>query len=283
MAPLITRTASLPAAPCRRRIQCGTAVRSLAFGARTALPVGRQLRSTATGQSATLARTVQFGSVASAGARGCPAPAAQLPPSGQTGIRRGRAPPLPALSAAVHRAPAGVASTRPAAGGRKQRAFVATMRARALAVFAALSLGATLIVASARADEPDPCVRALAQLKILKLTVRVYKEGPGGSRTYLSDHERPSEVDRLQQLATEACGDSDELRRQQDTDANRLVIALGPRCATYRDELEMLQRPGSRATEQDIDRRRSFVAAYCPDMSRADTWLPDRVIVGRPD
>jgi hypothetical protein len=47
------------------------------------------------------------------------------------------------------------------------------MRGRVLAAFVALSLGGTSILGSARADEPDACVRALAQTKILQQTVRV--------------------------------------------------------------------------------------------------------------
>jgi hypothetical protein len=136
---------------------------------------------------------------------------------------------------------------------------------------------------SAHAGEPNDCVRALAQIKILKQTGRVYKKGPGDSRTYLSDQARPSEVDRLQKLAAVLCSDEDTMRHQQEADANRLVSALGVQCATYRDELVMLQRPTSRASAQDIERRETFVAEYCPNVSVENTWLPDRVIIRRPE
>ena len=157
-------------------------------------------------------------------------------------------------------------------------------RGVAALAFAALSLGGILIFGSARAeDPPDDCVKALAQLKLLKEPVRVYKQGQGESRVYLPDRDRPGEIQRLNERAVASCSADDDVRRQQDANANRLIIALSVRCAAYRDELAMLQRPGSRAREQDIERRRLFVAEYCPDVSREDVWLPDRVIVGHSD
>jgi hypothetical protein len=155
--------------------------------------------------------------------------------------------------------------------------------ARMLAALVVLPLGGIPMFGSARAAEvPDDCVKALAQLEILELQAPVYREGPGSSRTSLSDKDRPGEVMRLQELAAAACSAVDEVRRQQHADANKLVVALSVRCARYREELAMLQRPGSRATEQDIERRRVFVAEYCPDVSREDMWLPDRLIVHGP-
>lgn len=126
-------------------------------------------------------------------------------------------------------------------------------------------------------DASDDCARVLAQVKILKENARVYRQGPGGACSYLPEKERPTEAARLNNLAMTSCSAEDAARRRQQEDANTLVIALGVRCAEYRDELAMLQRPSARASKQDIDRRQAFVAKHCPEVSRDNIWLPDRV------
>ena len=135
---------------------------------------------------------------------------------------------------------------------------------------------------SARAaDAPDTCVRALAELKILEQKAPVYRQGPGDSRTYLADKDRPAEIARLRELAATSCDTSGDSREQQEADARRLVVALSVRCVEYREKLATLQQPGALAPQQDIERHRSFVEKYCPDVSREDLWLPGRQIIRR--
>ena len=153
---------------------------------------------------------------------------------------------------------------------------------RILAAPIVLLLGGVPACGSAGAAEaPDDCVRALAQLRILEQQASVYREGPGNSRTYLADKDRPGEIARFKELANASCSTISDVRQQQEADARKLGVALSVRCVEYREELATLQQPGSRAPQQDIERHRDFVGKYCPHVAREDMWLPGRRIVRR--
>jgi|GEM_PF-1708397 len=156
------------------------------------------------------------------------------------------------------------------------------MHSRMLAALIVVLTGGMAGPGAARAAEAqDDCVRALAQLKILDQQAPVYRQGPGGSRSYLADQDRPAEVARLKELAAASCSSNGDSRQQQDAQARKLVVALSVRCVEYREKLATLRQPGSLAPQQDIERHRVFVEKYCPDVSRQDIWLPGRRIARR--
>jgi hypothetical protein len=141
------------------------------------------------------------------------------------------------------------------------------------ALLAALALAAVPSVAS-----DDACVDALYQLEVLRLGTRVFKPGPGDERTYLHDRDRPAEVARLTQLAEQSCSTNPAQRQAQAERANGLVVALSPDCAAARERLATLERPDSRSAPDTVARQRQYVADNCPDISRNDVWLADRVL-----
>jgi hypothetical protein len=56
------------------------------------------------------------------------------------------------------------------------------------------------------------------------------------------------------------------------------VVALSPDCAAARERLATLERPDSRSAPDTVARQRQYVAENCPDNSRNDVWLADRVL-----
>ena len=142
-----------------------------------------------------------------------------------------------------------------------------------------IAIGLALLLAGSAAygwtDEPDACVRAIAQARILREGARVYKLGPGDSRQYLADADRPAELARLDVLVTDLCSKDADERRAQDEEADRLVIATGLECTIERDRLAMMEQPTARTPQEDIDRKRAFIAEHCPDVPPEDFWLPD--------
>lgn len=141
------------------------------------------------------------------------------------------------------------------------------------ALLAALALAAVPSVAS-----DDACVDALYQLEVLRLGTRVFKPGPGDERTYLHDRDRPAEVARLTQVAEQSCSTDPAQRQAQAARANELVVALSSDCAAARERLATLERPDSRSAPATVARQRQYVADNCPDISRDDVWIADRVL-----
>jgi hypothetical protein len=131
----------------------------------------------------------------------------------------------------------------------------------------------------ATAASEAACIDALYQLEVLRLGTRVFKPGPGDERTYLHDRDRPAEIERSERVARQNCSTDPAQRQAQAARASELVIALGPDCAAARERLATLERPDSRSSPATVDRQREYVAANCPDLSRDDVWLADRVIV----
>ena len=149
------------------------------------------------------------------------------------------------------------------------------------------ALLAALILAAgpSRASEPAvdaasdaACVDALYQLEVLRLGTRVFKPGPGDERSYLHDRDRPAEVARLTGLAEQSCSTDPAQRDAQVARASELVVALSPDCAAARERLATLERPDSRSSPATVERQREYVTANCPDLSRSDVWLADRVL-----
>lgn len=149
-----------------------------------------------------------------------------------------------------------------------------------------VAIGLALLLAGSAAylssDTPDECVRAIAQARILREDARVYKLGPGDARQYLADADRPAELARLDSLVADLCSNDADERRTQDEQADRLVIATGVECVIERDRLAMMERPTARTPQEDIDRKRAFIAKYCPDVPPGDFWLPDHRVHAEP-
>jgi hypothetical protein len=146
---------------------------------------------------------------------------------------------------------------------------------KTLVVAIGLALLAVSSAAYLSSDTSDDCARAIAQARILRESARVYKLGPGDSRQYLADADRPAELARLDALVTDLCSKDADERRAQDEEADRLVIATGLECTIERDRLAMMEQPTARTPQEDIDRKRAFIAEHCPDVPPEDFWLPD--------
>ena len=143
-------------------------------------------------------------------------------------------------------------------------------------------LAAALLLAPGPSFASDEaCVDALYQLEVLRLGTRVFKPGPGDERTYLHDRDRPAEVERLTRLAEQHCSTDPAQRQAQAARADELVIALSPDCAAARERLATLERPDSRSAPATVARQRQYVADHCPDVSRQDVWIADRVLTRR--
>jgi hypothetical protein len=136
-------------------------------------------------------------------------------------------------------------------------------------------------IAQTRSGEADDarCVDALFQLKLLAMQVRVFKPGPGGSRLYLGDRDRPAEVERLARVRDESCSDQAEKRRSQEFRASEMLRVLSPACTAAREKLQAMEDPDSHTVRSDLDRQRAYVGKYCADVRREDVWLGDWMYV----
>jgi hypothetical protein len=140
---------------------------------------------------------------------------------------------------------------------------------------ALLLLGLALLPHAVQAD-PAPvsvCVEALEQLQTLHMAAPVYKLTGGQERKYLADADRPAEVDRLKTIVTESCSAEPEIRRSEESEAERLHRARSPGCMGDRETLSTMEKPESRTPEDDIARHRKRVAERCPDVGLSDVWL----------
>lgn len=150
---------------------------------------------------------------------------------------------------------------------------------RACALLTASWLASGPAAAEPPTDADAACVDALYQIEVLRLGTRVFKPGPGDERTYLHDRDRPAEVERLTRQAEQNCSTDPVQRQAQAARASELVVALSPDCAAARERLAMLERPDSRSAPSTVARQRQYVADHCPDVSRDDVWIADRVNV----
>lgn len=139
-------------------------------------------------------------------------------------------------------------------------------------------LAALVLAAGPSIAGDEACVDALYQLEVLRLGTRVFKPGPGDERTFLHDRDRPAEVERLERLAEQDCSTDPAQRQAQAANASKLVVALSPDCAAARERLATLVRPDSRSSPDTVERQRQYVADHCPEISRNDVWLADRVL-----
>jgi hypothetical protein len=125
------------------------------------------------------------------------------------------------------------------------------------------------------ADSDASCVDALYQLQVLQGDWKVYKAGPGDERFYLSDRDRPAEIERLARERDDQCSDDPGVLASQERRAKELFQAMSPDCREAREKLFNLQRPTARSAPSDIEKQRAWIAAHCPDVQRDDVWLAD--------
>jgi len=141
----------------------------------------------------------------------------------------------------------------------------------------ALALAGVAPVPSVALDAADDarCVDALFQLQVLQGDWKVYKAGPGDERSYLSDRDRPAEIERLARERDGHCSDDPGVLASQQRRASELFQAMSPDCREAREKLVNLQRPTARSAPSDIDKQRAWIAAHCPGPQRDDLWLAD--------
>ena len=125
------------------------------------------------------------------------------------------------------------------------------------------------------------CVAALYQLELLGNMQRVYRLGPGDTRTYLDDRDRPAEVQRLARMRDEACVGDEALLAEQRRKASMLLQSLSPGCREDRERLEFMRRD-PHTPRRDLEAREARVDQVCPevpDMVDSDLWLGDWILV----
>jgi len=151
---------------------------------------------------------------------------------------------------------------------------VARSRCRWLTVLAVVGL-APAQAAELDADSDARCVDALYELQVLQGDWKVYKAGPGDERLYLSDRDRPAEIERLARERDDHCSDDPGVLASQERRANELFQAMSPDCREAREKLFNLQRPTARSAPSDIEKQQAWSATHCPGVPRDGVWLAD--------
>ena len=122
------------------------------------------------------------------------------------------------------------------------------------------------------ADEPiSPCADALEQLTTLMTELPVYKL-VGGSRKFLDDADRSTEIARIQRLVN-ACAPTPEAKAKLQAEAERLHRGRSPECEFEREQLSLMEKPDSRTSKDTIADQRKRVADRCPAVPLKDVWL----------
>jgi hypothetical protein len=126
------------------------------------------------------------------------------------------------------------------------------------------------------------CVDALYQINLLGEKRRVFKPGPGGTRHYIDDADRPAEIERLGRQRDENCSTDPAERKAQDLRADQLMQSLSPDCQSAREDLQDMQSPSTRTPDSEIERKRQYVSDHCPGEDRTDLWMADWMFHPRP-
>jgi len=119
------------------------------------------------------------------------------------------------------------------------------------------------------------CLEARMQLAVLQeLNLPAYRDEQGefrakwkydtyqGNREYLDDAMRASAIEQAREYVIASCVNPDDAKEQE---LARSKWIRSERCAKHRVELEALERPGSRAVTQDLEKKRRLVKMYCED------------------
>jgi len=123
--------------------------------------------------------------------------------------------------------------------------------------------------------QEQQCLEARMQLAILQeLHLPAYRDEQGefhakwkydtyqGNREYLDDAMRASAIEQARENVLASCVNPDDAKEQE---LARMKWIRAERCAKHTVELEALERPGSRAVTQDLEKKRRLVKVYCDD------------------
>jgi len=140
---------------------------------------------------------------------------------------------------------------------------------------ALLLLGLALLPPVVWADQTrvSVCVEALEQLETLQTLAPVYKRTGGREPQYLADADRPEQLDRIKTIVAGSCSAEPNIRRREESEAERLHLARSDGCIQDRDRLSIMEKSGSRTPQDDLARHRKQVAAKCPDVDLSNVWL----------
>jgi hypothetical protein len=120
----------------------------------------------------------------------------------------------------------------------------------------------------------EKCFDARKQLVVLQMQMPVYRDMDGniraawkydtykGEREYLDDAARTAEIANTKKLITTLCQHPDDTVARANA---RKQWLRSERCAAARSDLEALQRPQSKSSDQAIEDKRQEVDRYCND------------------
>jgi hypothetical protein len=129
--------------------------------------------------------------------------------------------------------------------------------------------------ATIRFADDRKCVDALYQIKLLNEKRRAFKRGPGDTRIYIDDADRPAEIERLIRERDENCSDDPETRMSQVRRADQLMESLSPDCQSSLEKLQDALSPSTRTPESEVERWRQYLEEHCPGGDRSDLWMAD--------
>jgi hypothetical protein len=122
--------------------------------------------------------------------------------------------------------------------------------------------------------EEERCIEARKQLAMLQLQRPVYRDKEGklharwkydtykGEREYLSDAARPAEIERVRQEILASCQNPDDANAQELV---RKEWVKSEYCVAARADLEALERPEAKTTQQELREKRQEVDKYCKE------------------
>lgn len=120
----------------------------------------------------------------------------------------------------------------------------------------------------------EKCFEARKQLVVLQMQMPVYRDTDGqiraawkydtykGQREYFDADTRAAAVENTEKLITTLCQHPDDTVARANA---RKQWLRSERCAAARSDLEALQRPQSKSSEQAIEGKRREVDRYCKD------------------
>ena len=116
------------------------------------------------------------------------------------------------------------------------------------------------------------CMDLRRQLDLLQYQMPVYKDEKGqyrvkwaedvyqGKREYIDDSTRTRVINNIRAQIDSRCAHQDAARAQK---AARTQNYMSEKCKAARVELEILQRPSARATDDELEEKKNKVRAYC--------------------
>lgn len=120
----------------------------------------------------------------------------------------------------------------------------------------------------------ERCLKARKRLAILQQQLAVYRDKEGklrahwkydtykGEREYISDATRTSEIERVRQEIAMNCPNPNDAEAQN---LARKKWIKSEYCASARADLEALEQPEAKATQQDLREKRQKVESYCKE------------------